>query len=432
MKNAHAAHKMPTAFWYALPLWVGYGALAPVAVYSFVNLVVVLIVCALSVHGQPGLARTAKDVRDEIGPELMIALSAWAALTCFWALDRADAFATVAKLFGLFLAGAALWSGITSLTHAHLRRLQTIIISSGLLLAVLYVFELVFGAPIASAVKEIHVGDLDPQLPQHAWQELYEQRAHLKIARGVVALGALALPVGYLIWRRTKDVRIASAWVALCFVISLFAHMSSVPVALVIAVAAMGWISVFPRYGLMHLSVAAVLFAMLLPLFALHIDSAERLGIDSRLLDTSSQHRIQIYHYTSGLIADRPLSGWGFRAARNLSDQAPSFIAAGHAQPFNEKQTILPLHPHNMVLQLWLETGFIGLALFALILLMVTARTCRSRLAKSQRLLIGGTAVFLFAIANLSFGIWQFHWVSLMMLSAGAVLACCHRPRRNV
>ncbi len=422
---------MPAAFWYALPLWVGYGALAPVAVYSFVNLVVVLIVCALSVHGLPGLARTAKDVRDEIGPELMIALSAWAALTCFWALDRADAFATIAKLFALFLAGIALWSGITSLTHRHLRRLQTIIIASGLLLAALYVFELVFGAPIAAAIKEIHVGDLDPQLPQQTWQELYEQRAHQKIARGVVALGALTFPVGYLIWRRSKDARLAIAWVALCFVIALFAHMSSVPVALGAALLAMAWVWAYPRYGLIHLSVAAVLFAMLLPLIALQIDSAERLGIDSKILDTSSQHRIQIYHYTSGLIADRPLSGWGFRAARNLSDKAPSFVAAGYAQPFNEKQTILPLHPHNMVLQLWLETGFIGVVLFAVILLIVTARICRSRLAKSQRLLIGGTAVFLFAIANLSFGIWQFHWVSLMMLSAGAVLACCHRPKRS-
>ncbi len=433
MTTAHLEnhHTQPSswAFWYALPVWVAYGALAPVAVYSFVNLVVVLLVCALGVHGWRGLSRTVRGIARAVPPELASALALWLVLTCLWAVQPVDALSTLAKLAVLMVAAIAAWSAIESLTHRNLRLVQKIIAGGAGLLCAIYAFEIIFAAPIATAVKEIYMGDLGPGIDDATRAMLIEERAHQKIARGMVALGALSFPVGYFIWRRTKSPLFAGLWWVGCLIVAFAAHMSSVPVAMVAALLPMIWIWRFPRHGLMHMAGLACAFILAVPLIAQQIDRPERLGIEGTQLDVSSQHRIQIYHYTANLIMERPLTGWGFRAARNMSDQAPAFVAAGYSEPFNAAQTILPLHPHNMALQIWLETGFVGVVLLSMLILIAVARISAARLSKTQRVMIGGTAGFLFVIANISFGIWQFHWLALMALTAGAVLAFCHRPR---
>ena len=420
-----------TNSYYAWPVWLAYAALAPVAVYSFVNLVVVLLVLALGVHGWQGLSRSLSGVCRFTGTESLILAGIWAALICTWSMTPGDAWGTLVRLVALAIAACAALSGISDLSVRHLRTLQFIIIAAGVMLLCIYAFELAFGAPIAGALKNVQLGELMPGETAEAVERLYIEKSHVKIARGTVALGALAAPVTFLLWRRVKDIRIVGLWLTSCFVVALFSHMSSVPVALVGALSAAGLVWLYPRRGLTVLAVSAALFALLLPLPLQQIDRVERVGLDSEALGISTQHRVQIYNYTANLIGDRPLSGWGFRAARDLSDQAPSFVAAGYDTPFRAGQTVLPLHPHNMSLQLWLETGFVGIALFCAALILGAWRADRSSLSVSQRMLIGATGTFLFAIANLSFGIWQFHWLSLIVLSAGAVLACCHRPRVN-
>ncbi len=427
-----AQHMNSRNIWYAWPIWLAYAALAPVAVYSFVNLVVVLLVAALGVHGWRGLSRSLSGVRSFAGTEMLVLAGIWSALICTWSIAPEDAWGTLLRLGVLAIAACAALSGIFDLSAQHLRTLQSIIIASGFILLGIYAFELAFGAPIAGALKDVYMGDVKPGASQDFIDRLYIEKSHAKIARGTVALGALAIPVAFLLWRRAKDMRLVGLWLATCFVVSLFTHMSSVPVALFGALIAAGVIWFFPKRGLTILAAGAALFAVLLPLPLQQIDQAERIGVESEGLGVSTQHRIQIYNYTATLIGDRPLTGWGFRAARQLSDQAPSFIAAGYDAPFNDGQTLLPVHPHNMSLQLWLETGFVGIALFCGALLLGAWRADHSSLKVSHRMLIGATGTFLFAIANLSFGIWQFHWLALIALSAGAVLVCCHRPRHKM
>ena len=432
LRDGAAPPMVSKDIWYAWPIWLAYAALAPVAVYSFVNLVVILLVLALGVHGWRGLSRTLSAVKSFSGREALILAGVWAALICAWSIAPEDAWGTLFRLVVLAIAACAALSGISDLSARHLRTLQSIIIASGVGLLGIYAFELAFGAPIAGALKNVYMGDAPVGASQEFLDRLYIEKSHVKISRGTVALGAFSMPVAFLLWRRAKDVRLVGLWLASCLGVSLFSHMSSVPVALLCGLAAAGLIWLWPRRGLTILAVSAALFAVLLPLPLQQIDRVERIGLNSETLGVSTQHRVQIYNYTATLIGDRPLTGWGFRAARNMSDQAPSFIAAGYDAPFNDGQTLLPLHPHNMALQLWLETGFVGIALFCGALLMGAWRADHSTLRISQRMLVGATGAFLFVIANLSFGIWQFHWLALMTLSAGAVLACCLRPRHKL
>lgn len=152
---------------------------------------------------------------------------------------------------------------------------------------------------------------------------------------------------------------------------------------------------------------------------------------DVSALPNSAAHRLLIWDFAAERIAERPMLGWGMDASRAIPGGAErtsqeTRTAFGLTSPtasqwFSNAQ-MLPLHPHNLALQLWLELGAVGAALMALLLAMV-ALACRSPAA------CGAFAAGL-VIAMLSYGAWQYWWVSGLLLAAvtAGVLAPGRRP----
>ncbi len=136
----------------------------------------------------------------------------------------------------------------------------------------------------------------------------------------------------------------------------------------------------------------------------------------------SAAHRLLIWTYADGLIAARPWTGWGLDAARRLGSSAPEAAVpdCARASLGRDHVPLLPLHPHNGALQLWLELGVLG-ALFLPLLLMVAARSIMpmprvARMAASAAL-AGGLVPILF-----SFGLWQGWWLAALTLYWGFLL----------
>jgi exopolysaccharide production protein ExoQ len=85
---------------------------------------------------------------------------------------------------------------------------------------------------------------------------------------------------------------------------------------------------------------------------------------------------------------------------------------------------ILPLHPHNGILQVWLELGGIGIGLaFGPLILLIRHAfripAWRSRLV--QGMIAGNTAAAL-SVGLVSFGIWQEWLVSGLFFGAAFVV----------
>ena len=69
-------------------------------------------------------------------------------------------------------------------------------------------------------------------------------------------------------------------------------------------------------------------------------------------------HRRIIWSFSKEKILERPLFGHGIFSSRDIGDQY---------KILNNDDKILsaiPLHPHNSILQLWLELGVIGIIFF--------------------------------------------------------------------
>lgn len=141
---------------------------------------------------------------------------------------------------------------------------------------------------------------------------------------------------------------------------------------------------------------------------------------------TSLHHRFTIWRFVGEHIRQKPLTGWGMDAARALpgGDDNVVVTRADGSLPLLEQQ--LPLHPHNAILQVWLELGLGGAAALAGLLWLAAGGAARlgGRWARA-----GGFATLTagVVIASDSYGLWQGWWQAALWLAAVLVAACLHR-----
>ena len=136
-------------------------------------------------------------------------------------------------------------------------------------------------------------------------------------------------------------------------------------------------------------------------------------------------HRLIIWQFASEQILENPILGWGLNTARILPGGG-ELIAIGttHTEGTTILGQALPLHPHNALIQIWLELGLVGLTLFSMLFfLMLTAvpNTRERRLAccVSISVLTAG-----FVISQLGFGFWQGWWLATLGIAAVLTQAC--------
>ncbi len=174
--------------------------------------------------------------------------------------------------------------------------------------------------------------------------------------------------------------------------------------------------------GLAAVIAAGILAAPLLPRTVL----APERWMDSDL-SNSGLHRTLIWRSTADRIAERPWLGWGLNTSRTMSspaDQTSFTVDRGPDRPaiaFSSEP--IPLHPHNAMLQWWLELGLPG----ALLGLAISLAALRPALAAdSDRVDAAVTAGFVtatLAVWAISYGAWQNWWIGCVLLTAAAVVA---------
>ncbi|MEK9643963.1 MAG: O-antigen ligase family protein [Alphaproteobacteria bacterium] len=133
-------------------------------------------------------------------------------------------------------------------------------------------------------------------------------------------------------------------------------------------------------------------------------------------LPRSAYHRLIIWRFTAGKIAERPILGWGFNTSRILPDGSTNI---------DVYEPALPLHPHNGALQWRVELGIPGALIGAGLFFFAMFRVARLQVTRLNRAGAAGAITAAFTVAMLSFGIWQTWWVSSLFLAAGFCIVAC-------
>lgn len=189
-------------------------------------------------------------------------------------------------------------------------------------------------------------------------------------------------------------------------------------VAVVAAFASVGLIRLMPRYGYRVLSGLIAVSILIVP-FLISLISR-----DANILTatTSAGWRLAIWKRVYELIEKDPFFGQGLGVLRTMRDLIPSGAFKG--------QQFIPNHAHNMVMQLWVETGLIGAALVAMTVVAVGFRMPAPRALGVAGYLAAALAGGFMAIALVSFDLWNDWWwscagmiaaISVVMLRAETI-----------
>jgi O-antigen ligase len=128
---------------------------------------------------------------------------------------------------------------------------------------------------------------------------------------------------------------------------------------------------------------------------------------------SSAGHRLLIWSFTGDRIAERPVLGWGLDSSRAIP---------GGKVEIRPGQDWLPLHPHDAALQLWLELGAPGAALFALLIGLLWLRLGKAPWPRLYAAASGGSFAAALAVAFSAWGIWQEWWLGTLALALSMTL----------
>ena len=172
-----------------------------------------------------------------------------------------------------------------------------------------------------------------------------------------------------------------------------------------------------------------VVFPVVVPLVmdridvALEGDSKQKEIGDSVDFLGSLGHRYYIWRFALEKARERPLIGWGFDTSRD--------VPGGHENVGWGKE-LMPLHPHNAVLQVWLELGVPGLLLLGAVVWLLLRPPPEERRFINGGLLARTTLlVMLLAVMNATFGFWQSWWVASLAMILAVTFLCEKRADQS-
>jgi len=324
---------------------------------------------------------------------LFIVFIAWCALSLIWDINSGSG---ARKLVDVVLAVASLL-GLLGLARRlsveQTRRLSWALVGGMLAGLVLLAVETLFDFPLYRAVmgNSAKLADL------------------VEAKRSIDALPLLVWPSCLALARLGRPWLGAVLAVAFAAAsVKLTASSATLGMALSLVVLAASFVSTVWMRRLLALT-TVLAFVVILPFSIFAYDHG---GTTAHWIKHSGQHRVEIWHFAAERALEKPLFGWGFNASRYVpnGDEVSHFLPPG--------QSLIPLHPHDAFLQVWLELGAVGTIIVGGILLL-GLRAIGQWPAAVARFTLPGYAAGL-VVAGLAFGIWQSWWMATLAFSAVA------------
>lgn len=337
---------------------------------------------------------------------LLLALGlflAWTGISLVWTAGGGKAIKGFVSFLYLWLPALLLLTVLPVVSDGAARRVARWLLPAAALGVGLFAVELLAGQPIqhwaAGSDKEL----LD-----------YER----DLNRAALLLALLAGPVSLLLWRL--------GWRVLAGLALFLPLLMAVDSSSQSSVAALAGLIILLAVGVLSWRVAAGLVAAgIVAGFSLCGPVAQWMmaaGLsEAAWMPASFRHRIMTWNFVAGHLGDHPWIGWGLEASRAIPGGQAVFPDTGPPG-----WPVLPIHPHNLFLQVRLELGWVGAVLAALLLLAILR--CLTRLDAGIRpmaIALLGACIFTQCFA---YGAWQ-GWLICGMLFGGVLVALAARVR---
>lgn len=330
-------------------------------------------------------------------PKWLIALAlflTWAWIAQFWSpYAKTAGFSNAEKLWVMGLIfPSVIWLWAQMCDHILGKPLRMAII------AALSISILALVIDSFSGFKISYIFSPPQEGPEKDWRPVYTAR---NLVRGIIFCVAMILPLMALLSKSRWGVAFS---IFLLLLVTGAAWKMDVDIALIVSWAGilMGFFALkFPVQAVRFVFFLAISAIVLAPLMAGLISVLEASIIES--LPGSWEHRLYMWRFVYEQILNHPYIGHGFDSSRTFAETVT----------LNNGKTVsvISLHPHNAGLQIWLETGVIGVLLAcATICALFRPAIAFVKSGKAQAFGLCGFLTVMILISSTSFGVWQFWW----------------------
>jgi len=324
----------------------------------------------------------------------LAAILAMAFLSVLWSMDFAYALERALKIAPLFIFGFILIAAATCLSPQPAK--QAPISLAGILFcaaaAILIFWEYKNLFPLSRLILGLQANTDEASI-----------KSGFILNRSLVYLVLLCMPVSLALMLAPlkRNIKIGLIMVLLACLGAAFFYTKSQTAQF--AALTIGFMAFYPSHRKKaRLLLCGGLLAMLFALpFLMKPAYEAALGVDMTqmkkdfIYEASIIHRLEVWNFISEEIKERPFFGHGIEATRFLkADEVMPYMATDHV-----------LHPHNVVLQIWVEFGLVGALVCAAFLLFLLGR-----IEKLPPLLQRYYAALLMAVLcvlSISYGLWQ-------------------------
>ena len=325
----------------------------------------------------------------------------WACTTYLWS-PHEDAEQIPKTLFGIPLYAVFAWR-VGALEGEWKRRAEGFLVFAMVGAGLFFLYETLTGGHGTMGFKLGYEGFTTDDLRD------LTRKIMRSLGHGVAPFVLIGGPAVALMWQRGKR-RLAIMVGGIMLIAAFSFDMSVNAMALVLASVVTSVAALRPRLALSVVFMGMAILLVMMPLLLPAAISALPDELVASLPESWAQ-RLQIWQFSSDVIAEQPWFGYGLDASRELGRD---IMADGF------RGSILPLHPHNAALHVWMETGLVGAILLAVTLVSTGEMLSRlDGLGRTQALTIIWVAVAYAALLVFSYGVWQeWHQASLGMAIA--------------
>jgi len=330
-----------------------------------------------------------------------------AALSAFWAVDSEMALRNAGKAGMVIFCGVVLMS-LVATQDAASRQLVSNLFAAASVAAVLL---------LAAGALVIVTRDLASGMIHHIFQL---HRINRETAMLVLLVFPAAASIGACCGTRWRLGWLISV-TALVAVLSSSTALFALSAGLVVYALAQWRL----RLALRVVTVLLFVGVLTAPLVPHGLVKGLTLFDQTSMTANALMHRLFIWKFSADRIAEQPVVGWGMRNARLLPEvvaDRPDMSAIKSAMPPYWKREILPLHPHNGVIQIWLELGVLGAGLLLVAVAMMLRAIGRVREGPWPPAALAGLTTATALVAS-GYGMWQAWWLAGLWLALIATAA---------
>ena len=343
---------------------------------------------------------------------LFFLIALWALITSFWAPNIISASIGSIKLLANLLVGATFFSLLNSVNLIESKLILRSLALGFFIILGLIIIEVLFENPINIFLKNVNTHHLKTEgifLIGAFW--LHSPTVVLSLIIWVLccyALDKTSIKAG----SKKSTYTIIVGFLLILITASLIGYITGI-VAILIGLISWLGVFVFRKKALIALGILITINTFALPFLINETKDFEIKITNNIPLPNSAVHRIKIWEFVAKKISERPLLGWGMNSSKHFSD-GKNMVYTVSGEYLGEA---LPLHPHNTILQIWVELGLPGILVFLCLgyyFFKITYQSSKPDLVKA---IILGQFLTFFIFSSLSFGLWQAWWLCLFWFS---------------